>query len=133
MRNANGHVLNVRKRGTETFMLPGGKPEPSETPADTAAREFEEELGVPLDRQQLRYLGEFRAAAANEAGFEVVAEVYEHPFVEGVTASAEIDELDWFDPALPHAAMAPLNTEVIFPALAIASPDIEPARIRPPR
>ncbi len=121
MRDAEGRVLNVRKRGTTMLMLPGGKPEAGETPAVTAMREFAEELGVQLDAARLRELGEFRAAAANEPGHVVVAHVFEHPHVEGVRASAEIEHLEWIDPAAHRDDMAPLNTEHVFPALAAAS------------
>lgn len=118
MRDAEGRVLNVRKRGTSMLMLPGGKPEAGESAAGTAIREFAEELGVQLDAARLRALGEFRAAAANEPGHVVVADVFEHPYVEGVRASAEIEHLEWIDPAAPREDMAPLNTEHVFPALA---------------
>ena len=117
MRNEGGRVLNVRKRGTDSFMLPGGKPEPGETPAETAAREFEEELGVALDPARLRYLGEFRAPAANEAGFDVVAHVFEHDLVGGISVRAEIDVLEWVDPRSDREDLAPLNTLHVFPAL----------------
>ena len=43
-----GRVLTVRKRGTQRFMLPGGKLEDGETFAQTASREVEEELGREL-------------------------------------------------------------------------------------
>lgn len=121
MRDARGRVLNVRKRGTRMFMLPGGKPEVGEDPATTALREFREELSVALDPASLVPVGEFRAAAANEPGFTVVAHVFEHPHVDGVSAHAEIEALDWIDPADPASSVrddiAPLNTEHIFPAL----------------
>ena len=117
MRDQRGHVLTVRKRGTATFMLPGGKPEPGETPADTAVRECAEELGVSLDAKMLTFWGEFRAAAANEAGVEVVAHVFEHPYVHGLRAGAEIEVLEWVDPGEPRDDMAPLNTMHIFPRL----------------
>lgn len=122
MRDSHGRVLNVRKRGTSMLMLPGGKPEPGEAPSATALREFEEELGIALDPELLCFLGEFRAAAANERGFTVVAHVYVHPFVPGATASAEIDRLEWVDPNDHRADMAPLNTEHIFPELRAAHP-----------
>lgn len=118
VRDPDGRVLNVRKRGTETLMLPGGKPEAGEDPRDTAIREFREELGVELDPLRLRGLGDFRAAAANEAGFEVLAHVFEHPYVAVDHPRAEIEHLEWVDPAVPHPAMAPLNTEHLFPTLA---------------
>jgi 8-oxo-dGTP diphosphatase len=38
-------LLVVRKRGTGTFILPGGKPEGSEGDLATLAREVDEELG----------------------------------------------------------------------------------------
>lgn len=117
MRDPDGRVLNVRKRGTSTFMLPGGKPEPGESAAQTAVREFEEELGVSLEEDHLSYLGEFRAAAANESGFEVVADVFEHPFVAGAAVSAEIDMLEWIGPQEARSDLAPLNTEQVFPAI----------------
>jgi 8-oxo-dGTP pyrophosphatase MutT (NUDIX family) len=117
MRDGAGLVLNVRKRGTRMLMLPGGKPEAGEAPAETALREFSEELGVELDPQRLSLIGEFRAPAANEPGHEVVAHVFEHPFVAGVEASAEIESLHWIDPADRRSDLAPLNTEHVFPAL----------------
>ncbi|MBF1674335.1 MAG: NUDIX domain-containing protein, partial [Rothia mucilaginosa] len=38
IRNRDGLVLTVRKRGSDGFMMPGGKPEPGETPLQTACR-----------------------------------------------------------------------------------------------
>ncbi len=120
MRDEAGRVLNVRKRGTAALMLPGGKHEAGEDPRDTAVREFGEELGIALDRERLRALGVFRAAAANEPGHTVVASVFEHPFVAAAADAkplAEIEHLEWVDPAAERSDMAPLNTDFVFPAL----------------
>lgn len=120
MRDPFGRVLNVRKRGTTALMLPGGKHEPGEDPRSTALREFEEELGVALDPKLLTPLGVFRAAAANEPGHIVEASVFEHPFAADAAEAgpqAEIDLVEWVDPAEHRADMAPLNTDVVFPAL----------------
>ncbi|MFA5606923.1 MAG: NUDIX domain-containing protein [Leucobacter sp.] len=120
IRDGSGRVLNVRKRGTGSLMLPGGKHEPGEDPSDTAVREAREELGLRLDRDRLDALGVFRAAAANEPGHVVEATVFAHPFAEEMAAAkprAEIEHLEWVDPAIPREDMAPLNTELIFPAL----------------
>lgn len=120
MRNEQGLVLNVRKRGTASLMLPGGKHEPGEDPRDTAVREFAEELGINLDVSRLRDLGVFRAAAANEPDHIVEAVVFEHPYLAeaaSAQARAEIEHLEWVDPAEERTDMAPLNTDFVFPVL----------------
>lgn len=119
LRRPTGEVLTVRKRGTHRFMLPGGKPEPGETPAQTAVREAFEEVGAVLDESRLRELGTFRAAAANEDGQEVEGVVFEHPGVTHVAPAGEIAELRWLDPGgeLPDD-LAPLLQERVLPVLA---------------
>ncbi|WP_287218902.1 NUDIX domain-containing protein [Rhodococcus sp. (in: high G+C Gram-positive bacteria)] len=116
LRDDAGAVLTVRKRGTDHFMFPGGKPEPGESPAQTAIRECAEELGADLDLAELRPVGVFRAAAANEDGFVVEASVFEHPPVAAVAPAAEIDEVRWLDTAagagFPHD-LAPLSVLVL--------------------
>lgn len=126
LRDREGRVLNVRKRDTHAFMLPGGKPEPGESAADCAAREVKEELAIELSPAALTLLGVFCTVAANEAGYALEATVFTHDFVEaalGAAPLAEIEEVAWLDPAAPraglepHIAVAPLNTEFVFPVL----------------
>lgn len=104
--DADGFVLTVRKRGTTSFMHPGGKPEPGETPAQCALREVGEELGLVLDPELLELLAVHRTAAANEAGRPLLATVFRHPHLSGesrpgVVPAAEIDEVRWVDPGQP--------------------------------
>ena len=66
IRDEQGRVLVVRKRGTTRYMLPGGKIESGETPAEAAVRELHEEVGAELDLDLLVLLGEWSAPAANE-------------------------------------------------------------------
>ena len=42
--NAQGQLLTVRKRGTQAWMLPGGKRDGPETPLQALLRELQEEL-----------------------------------------------------------------------------------------
>lgn len=95
-------LLMVRKSGTTSFMLPGGKPEPGETAVQAIVREIAEELGPALDPVDLEELGTWTAQAANEAGFSVTGTVFLHDGipdgldVEDPQVLEEIEEAGWF-------------------------------------
>lgn len=112
-----GRVLTVRKRGTQRYMMPGGKPEAGERAIDTAVREVREELGIEIGPDALRPLGEFDSHAANEAGHALRATVFVTREPVDPVAQAEIDDLRWADPADPDDAQAPLNLDLVFPLL----------------
>lgn len=117
-RDVNDKVLTVRKRGTEKFMFPGGKPELGESALDTAIREVKEEIGIGLEATQLTQIGVFEAPAANEAKHTVVATVftYDGDTIEPQMA-AEIAELSWVAPNQPDVVLAPLLADFVFPAI----------------
>ncbi|WLP90620.1 NUDIX domain-containing protein [Gordonia sp. NB41Y] len=114
-----GELLTVRKTGSTRFMLPGGKPEPGESPRQTAARECAEEIGVVLGPDDLTELGVFRAPAANEAGHLVEAVVFRHDVLPVDRPTAEIAELRWMriDRLDPDVSLAPLLAERVIPLL----------------
>jgi 8-oxo-dGTP diphosphatase len=113
-----GRLLTVRKRGTDKFMHPGGKPEAGENPAQTASRELEEEVGIVLAPEELILLGTWLADAANEAATRIEATVFTAPGIWSARPSAEIAEIRWLDLAadLPDD-LAPLLTDHVLPAL----------------
>lgn len=116
LRDPAGRVLTVRKRGTEAFMLPGGKIEPGETPAQAALREVREEVGLEL--AEVRFLGHFVADAANEPGHLVDSTVFTADLPGTPVAAGEIAELRWVDPAaLDATPLAPLLRDHVLPAL----------------
>lgn len=116
LRDAEGQLLTVRKRGTSRFMLPGGKREPGEDDIGALSRELVEELGVTLISATL--LGRFEAAAANEPRAFVRSNAYLVEARGQIATLAEIEELLWIDPAAPPAVpIAPLLLGHILPRL----------------
>jgi 8-oxo-dGTP diphosphatase len=114
---ADGRTLVVRKRGTVTFMQPGGKLEPGEAPDAALVRELSEELAVTGTLSAPRYLGRFSAIAANELDSIVEAEVYCLELDGEVAPQAEIEELRWIDPTNPgELRLAALSRNHILPA-----------------
>ena len=117
IRDAEGRMLVVRKRGTSIFMKPGGKREPGEDDLTALARELDEEIGCSLASADL--LGRFEAPAANEPGFTVRSATYLATVEGAITAQAEIEELAWIDPAAPgDIVLAPLMRVVLAALLA---------------
>lgn len=113
-----GRLLTVRKKGTDKFMHPGGKPEAGETAAETASRELEEEVGIVLAPEELELLGIWLADAANEAATQIEATVFTAPGAWSAHPSAEIAEIRWLelDGRLPDD-LAPLLTNHVLPVL----------------
>jgi 8-oxo-dGTP pyrophosphatase MutT (NUDIX family) len=116
--DAAGRLLTVRKRGTDKFMHPGGKPEANESAAEAASRELDEEVGISVPPQDLELLGTWLATAANEEHTNIEATVFVAPGCWEARPSAEIAEIRWLDPAeeLPDD-LAPLLTDHILPLL----------------
>ena len=119
IRDDAGRILTVRKRGTSRFMLPGGKIETGESPAQAAVRELREEVGADLDPASLVPLGEWTAPAANEPDHLVHGHIFEHPFAPDLSPQAEIDGLLWLHPddMSGRDDLAPLLVTRVLPAL----------------
>lgn len=102
------------------FMLVGGKPEAGESPAETAAREVQEEVGLTLSPGDFAPLGEFREAAANEEGRMVFSHSFIAPpeLTHHVRPHREIAQLrSQLLDSEPPCDMAPLLATQIMPAL----------------
>lgn len=108
-----GRALVVRKQGTTRFMQPGGKPEAGESPVQTLIRELDEELSLKVAAADLRPLGTFISAAANEPGHRVVADAFAlRAEREDVVVQAELAELRWLEPGdRTSVPLAPLSEE----------------------
>ena len=116
IRDPDGRVLLVRKRGTHTFMQPGGKRDPGEDDVTALARELDEELGCRMVPGSVAPLGTFECQAANETDRQVNAAVYAVAVQGRIAARAEIDEIAWIDPsAPPEIHLAPLTRDHVLP------------------
>lgn len=112
-------LLLVRKKGSAFFMQAGGKIESGETPLATLQRELQEELAVCVEAEQCTYLGHFTAPAANEAGYEVDAHIFQvHMSHRTITAHAEIEEVVWSSITdAKQLILAPLTKEILIPLI----------------
>ncbi|SFS19721.1 8-oxo-dGTP diphosphatase [Dyella sp. OK004] len=119
IRDDEGRVLLVRKRGAAVFQQPGGKRDAGDRDdLHTLARELQEELGCIMQRDGARLLGRFSAPAANEPGCTVEAVIYEVKADGSFEARAEIESLCWIDPAQPgELPIARLSREQLLPLL----------------
>ena len=110
-----GPVLTVRKRGTERFMLVGGKLEPGESARDAALRETWEEVGLRIESATL--LGEFHSMAANEPDHTLHSTVFWVESDAEPVASAEIAEVRW-TPVRDHPDdLAPMLEHHVLPVI----------------
>lgn len=115
-----GRMLMVRKHGTRSFILPGGKPEPGEGLVAALTRELDEELALTLDPGDFDALGDFDTEAANEAEHTLLGSVFVYlPGGAGLAprARAEIAEARWVPYAEPSAdvLLAPLTRDHAVP------------------
>ncbi|MGP7160909.1 NUDIX hydrolase [Klebsiella pneumoniae] len=117
--DSQGRCFLVRKRGTEYFMQPGGKPEIGETPHAALIRELEEELNFSVSPEELVQVGRFTDAAANEPGHLVSADVFLIATNRvSFTPTMEIEEVIWFTPGQDrHIKLAPLTENHLLPLL----------------
>ena len=111
-----GRLLLVRKRGTDFFMQAGGKIELGETALSALRRELEEEIGLAIDSDEIRYLGRFSAPAANEVGCVVEAEVFHVRTDHSPAIRHEIEEALWITRGEAETLpLAPLTRDHIIP------------------
>ena len=113
-----GRLLVVRKKGTRSYILPGGKPEKGEDDLQALSREVEEELGCSLNPRTVSFLGSFSDTAADLQGTTVTVRLYTAELIGVPSPCAEIETVKWYSPNLDSGdILAPSIQNQILPFL----------------
>lgn len=113
-----GRLLVVRKKGTKSFILPGGKPEKGEDDLQALSREVEEELGCSLNPQTVSFLGSFSDTAADLHNTTVTVRLYTAELIGEPSPRAEIETIKWYSPSVDRdEILAPSIQNQILPFL----------------
>jgi ADP-ribose pyrophosphatase YjhB (NUDIX family) len=92
-----GKILSSLSRGKDTWYIPGGKREGSETDQQALTREVKEELDVDLVPETIEYYGTFEAQAHGKPeGTIVRMTCYTAAFTGELAATSEIEKIDFF-------------------------------------
>lgn len=110
-------ILLVRKRGTPTYILPGGKPEPGEDDLATLVRELDEELGCKIDVETLTFIGSFSDHVADDLNTVVTVRLYSAKLIGSPSPHSEIEEMMWVRPSRDDVPLAPSLINKIIPYL----------------
>jgi 8-oxo-dGTP diphosphatase len=111
-------LLLVRKKGGESYILPGGKPELGEDDRQALVREIEEELGCGVDASSIYFLGSFSDVAADLQDTIVTVRLYSAKLTGLPSPQSEIEQLKWFRPdSETDVTLAPSLQNYIVPFL----------------
>jgi 8-oxo-dGTP diphosphatase len=109
-------LLLVRKKGGQSYILPGGKAEVGEDDRQALVREIHEELGCTIDPGSLIFLGAFSDLAADLKDTVVIVRLYGANLVGAPAPTSEIECLTWFEPDRNGAvSLAPSIRNQILP------------------
>lgn len=115
---ADNRLLLVRKKGGESYILPGGKPEFGEDDRQALLREIEEELGCGVDMSSIAFLGSFSDVAADLHNTIVTVRLYSAKLTGMPAPQSEIEQLRWFKPdSESDLTLAPSLQNQIVPFL----------------
>lgn len=94
----NGKLLTTLSRGKDTWYIPGGKREGSETDNEALIREGEEELTVKLRPETIWHYGTFEAQAHGKPeGAIVRMTCYEAEYDGKLQPSSEVEKMAFVD------------------------------------
>jgi len=115
----NKNMLLNRKKGTDFWLIPGGKPEGKETPEQCIVREIREEHNCAVDVDSLKFFGEFTEKAANEPDAIIHLKAYSGNISGKPFPGREIEEQMWFAKDSDPKKLSPLLKYKLIPHLII--------------
>lgn len=111
-------LLLVRKRNSEFYILPGGKPEQGESDVEALSREIDEELGCAIASDRLCFLGTFSDEVAGVPDARVTIRLYAGALIGNPSPRSEIETLVWWTRTdYQEQALAPSLRNAILPFL----------------
>jgi 8-oxo-dGTP diphosphatase len=93
-----GRLLLVRKKGTSSYILPGGKPDNGEDDLRALAREIRKKLGCRLELRTICFLGSFSDVAADMHDTKVTVRLYAGELIGDPSPQSEIENIKWHCP-----------------------------------
>lgn len=94
----NGKILSTLSKGKNTYYIPGGKREETESDQETLIRECKEELSIDIKKESIKYYGTFVAQAhGKKEAILVKMTCYMADFEGELKANSEIKELKWLE------------------------------------
>lgn len=109
-----GKILSTLSKGKDTYYIPGGKREGSETDEETLIRECKEELTIDILKDTIKYYGTFEAQAhGKREGILVKMTCYIAEFKGNIKPSSEIEEIKWLDYSNLNVEISPVD-KLIF-------------------
>ena len=98
----NRKFLISRSKGKNSFISPGGKLEPGETPGEALVRELDEEFNVEIELKDLEKFGTFYAPAAEQEDRYLQMDIFLVNQWKGeIQANNEIEEILWINSSIP--------------------------------